>query len=167
MVRAERPDMPDYDVPTELDGVLPWEWAQQRLIRCRNYWVVTASAAGRPHALPVWGVWLVAADRFAFACGPSSRKARNLAANPQVVVAIDDTVECVSVEGIAVVLDPDACQEVIAHYVVKYEPDPVAATEMATFLLGNRFFEIVPQRAFGIIERPDEFSVRATRWVWD
>jgi hypothetical protein len=25
-------------------------------------------------------------------------------------------------------------------------------------------FEMFPDRAFGIIERPDEFSTRATRW---
>ena len=24
---AERPFMPDYGVPTDLDGVLPWSWA--------------------------------------------------------------------------------------------------------------------------------------------
>jgi hypothetical protein len=167
MVRAERPEMADYGVPTQLDGVLPWEWGEQRLVRCRNYWVVTASASGRPHALPVWGVWLTDPDRFAFACGPSSRKARNLAVNSQAVVAIDDTVECVSVEGRACVVAIDECDEIIERYVAKYEPDPAAAAEMATFLRGNRFFEIVPERAFGIIERPDEFSARATRWVWD
>jgi hypothetical protein len=167
MVRAERPDMADYDVPSNLDGVLPWTWAAERLVRCRNYWVVTASASARPHALPVWGVWLSDPDRFVFACGPSSRKARNLAANPQAVVAIDDTVECVSVEGRASTLPIDECDDIIGRYVAKYEPDPVAAVEMAAFLRGNAFFQIVPERAFGIIERPDEFSARATRWVWD
>ena len=54
--------MSDYGVPADLDGTLPWVWAEQRLTGNRNYRVVTASAAGRPHALPVWGVWL--AERF-------------------------------------------------------------------------------------------------------
>ena len=26
--RAERPAMADYGVPDELDGVLPWSWAE-------------------------------------------------------------------------------------------------------------------------------------------
>jgi hypothetical protein len=30
----------------------------------------------------------------------------------------------------------------------------------------NTIFEVSPERAFGIIEREEEFSQRATRWVW-
>jgi hypothetical protein len=30
----------------------------------------------------------------------------------------------------------------------------------------NTIFEVTPERAFGIIEREDEFAQRATRWVW-
>ena len=33
-------------------------------------WVVTASAAGRPHALPVWGVWDDDVPGFAWSCAP-------------------------------------------------------------------------------------------------
>ncbi len=30
---VERPQMSDYGVPDDLDGVLPWEWAEERLDR--------------------------------------------------------------------------------------------------------------------------------------
>ena len=93
------PRMPDYGVDGDDWSPLPWAWAVERLVPTRNYWVVTVSAAGRPHSLPVWGVWDGTADRFLFSCSPRPRKARNLAANPHVVVTLDDTVECVSVEG--------------------------------------------------------------------
>ncbi len=53
--RAERPHMPDYGVDTPSWVPLPWSWAAERLLANRNYWVVTVSAAGRPHVLPVWG----------------------------------------------------------------------------------------------------------------
>ena len=106
--RAERPDMTDYGVPADLADVLPWSWAEERLVRNRNYWVITASAKGRPHALPVWGVWMPDSSTFAFSCSPNARKARNMRANPQVAFAIDDTVECVSVEGLARELATDS-----------------------------------------------------------
>jgi hypothetical protein len=54
---AERPYMPDYGVDTASWTPLPWTWAVERLLANRNFWVVTVSAEGRPHALPVWGVW--------------------------------------------------------------------------------------------------------------
>ena len=66
--------MPDYGVPADLDGVLPWSWAQERLERTRNFWVVTVDPAARPHAMPVWGVWLSGPQEFWFSCGPGSRK---------------------------------------------------------------------------------------------
>ena len=55
------------------------------------------------------GVGRVAARSrtFVFSCAPDARKARNIAQNPQVCVMIDDTVECVSLEGIATPLDDD------------------------------------------------------------
>ena len=74
----------------------------------RNYWIVTASGEGRPHAMPTWGVWDDGEQRFAFSCGPRSRKAGNVAANPQIAVAVDDTVECLSVEGRAERVTDDA-----------------------------------------------------------
>ena len=82
--RAERPDMSDYGVPADLADVLPWSWAEERLLRNKNFWVITASAKGRPHALPVWGVWMPDSSTFAFSCSPNARKARNIRANPQV-----------------------------------------------------------------------------------
>ncbi len=91
--------MPDYGVDTPDWAPLPWSWASERLVANRNFWVVTVSGEGRPHALPVWGVWDEGVARFGFSCGPRSRKARNLAANPRTVIMTESTVECLSVEG--------------------------------------------------------------------
>ncbi len=145
---------------------LPWTWASERLVRNRNYWVVTVSASGRPHALPVWGVWMAEAERFVFSCSSLSRKARNIAANPQVVVTVDDTVECVSVEGRAVPIVEGADREaVLDAYAAKYEPE-VPGTDLRAFVGSQALFEVVPDRAFAMIERADEFATRATRWRW-
>ena len=155
-----------YGVPADLDGVLPWEWAAERLAGCRNYWLVTASAGGRPHALPVWGVWLADPDRFGFSCAPGSRKARNLRANPRITVAADDTVECVSVEGTAREMSGEEREPFIEAYVAKYEADVAKQAELGEFVRRHAVFLVIPERAFGIIEREEEFAQRATRWVW-
>ena len=115
--------MPDYGVDTDEWSPLPWSWAAAKLDGGRNYWIVTASAEGRPHAMPTWGVWDDGEQRFAFSCGPRSRKARNVAANPQVAVAVDDTVECLSVEGRAERVTDDARAATwIDRYLAKYQP---------------------------------------------
>lgn len=158
--------MTDYGVPDDPQGALPWAWAQERLVRSRNLWVATSSTSGRPAATPVWGVWRTDPDRFQFSCAPSSRKARNIAANPQVCVMADDTVEVVSVDGVATALVDDAERHDMArHYVEKYwEPHQYA--EMTDFLLSHAIFEVRPVRAYGVIERDEEFSAKATRWRW-
>ena len=157
--------MPDYGVDTPSWAPLPWSWAAERLAGNRNFWVVTVSADGRPHALPVWGVWDDAEGRFAFSCSPRARKARNLAGNPHAVVMTDDTVECLSVEGEASpVLGEQRLAEWIDRYLARYQP--LAPDLSADFLRRHLMMEFVPDRAFAIIEREDEFSTRATRWVF-
>lgn len=158
--------MPGYGVPEDDDGVLPWSWAQARLVACRRYWVVTASAQARPHAMPVWGVWLTARERFVFSCSAGSRKARNLAVNPQIVVGVEDAAECVSVEGRAATCAGADLDEAAAAYAEKYEEDPAARAALAAFISRHAVFEVTPDRAFGMIDLPGEFSRRATRWTW-
>lgn len=155
--------MPDYGVDTDQWQALPWSWAARRLVEGRNYWVVTVSAAGRPHALPVWGVWDDEEHRFCFSCGPRSRKAKDLAANPQVSFASDDTVEAVSVEGTALVVHGESGRESwVERYLTKYRP--VAPDLSEDFLRQNLIVEVTPERAFAVIEREAEFAMRATRW---
>ena len=155
--------MPDYGVDTPSWAPLPWSWAAERLTANRNFWVVTVSPGGRPHALPVWGVWDDDEGRFAFSCGPRSRKARDLAANPRMAVAIDDTVECVSLEGRGAAVAAEArLAQWIERYLAKYRP--MAPALDAGFIRQNVVVEFEPERAFAVIEREDEFSTRATCW---
>ena len=162
--------MSAYGVPKDPEGTLPWSWAEERLEKNRNFWVVTASASARPHAMPVWGVWIGDTERFWFSCAPNSRKARNLRENPQCVVTVDDTVECISIEGRARFADPDRDAELVDQavraYVNKYWDDAALHPEMEAFVRGHAIVEVTPTVAFGIIEREEEFGQRATRWRW-
>lgn len=160
--------MADYGVPEDLDGTMPWSWAEERLAQSRNFWVVTVSATGRPHAMPVWGVWMPERERFGFSCAPSARKVRNLAANNQVVVTNEDTVHVVSIEGHAEEIAGDALLVMATLYAEKYKDEPMIGTpdEMIAFLQTNAAFEVVPERAFGVVETSDDFERAATKWVW-
>ena len=53
---GQRPAMAAYGTDSPDWEALPWGWAAERLVPNKNYWVVTVSANGAPHALPVWGV---------------------------------------------------------------------------------------------------------------
>lgn len=157
--------MPDYGVEAPSWAPLPWSWAVERLVTNRNFWVVTVSADCRPHALPVWGVWDDDDGRFAFFCGPRARKARNLASNQWAVITIADTVECLSVEGrAAAIQEHDRRAQWIERYLAKYQP--ISPDINADFLRQNLVIEFQPERAFAVIEREEEFSTRATRWVF-
>ena len=162
MPRIERPDMESYGVPEDLDGALDWSWAEERLEASRNFWLVTVDSEGRPHSMPVWGVWFE--DRFWFSAAPEAFKVRNIASNPHVVVTGEDTVNVVSIEGTAARVE--GRRDVAERWAARYEPDPQKQAELAEFMAGGAVFEVTPHRAFGLIESPELFSSSATRWVW-
>lgn len=150
-------DTPDWQA-------LPWQWAGERLTANHNYWVVTVSAKGAPHALPVWGVWDDDDLQFMFSCAPTAQKARNIAANPKVVVTADSTLECISVEGTASLLaDASRIDTWVDRYVAKYGHE-VPTENFADFVRSHAVFEVTPTKALAVIEREVEFATRATRW---
>jgi general stress protein 26 len=89
---------PAYNPPGMKPKLLPWSFADGRLRRARNYWVCSARGDGRPHASPVWGLWL--GGSLFFSTDPSSRKARNLRDNPAILVHLESGDDVVIVEGI-------------------------------------------------------------------
>jgi hypothetical protein len=158
--------MPDYGVDTSDWVPLPWSWAAERLTASQSFWVVTVSGDGRPHALPVWGVWHDGEGCFGFSCGPRARKLRNLATNPRAVIMAEDPAECVSVEGAAAPVGSEPrLGQWIERYLAKYQPTTPDLS--AEFLRSNVVVEFVAERAFGIIDRAEEFSTRPTRWVFE
>jgi nitroimidazol reductase NimA-like FMN-containing flavoprotein (pyridoxamine 5'-phosphate oxidase superfamily) len=97
--RASRPYMPGYGILAagRGSGLMPWAEAERRLTTSRNYWVSTVTAAGHPHLMPVWALWIDAALWFSSAL--RSRKVRNIVAHPQCTVATDDADNPVIVSG--------------------------------------------------------------------
>lgn len=94
---ASRPHMPGYGVPKNNKGLLPWSHVTERMAEAQNYWVCTVDREGRPHATPVWGLWLD--DRLYFGGSPQTRRNRNLAKNPAVCVHLESGSDVVILHG--------------------------------------------------------------------
>lgn len=123
--QASRPHVPGYGIPESEEGLLSWSHVHQRLERARNYWVCTASADGRPHAIPIWGAWTD--QRLFFDGGTHTRWARNLAANPRVAVHLENGDDVVILEGVAdQIFRPDRAlfERIDAQYGSKYDYKP-------------------------------------------
>jgi nitroimidazol reductase NimA-like FMN-containing flavoprotein (pyridoxamine 5'-phosphate oxidase superfamily) len=107
----------------------PWEDIERLLANAQLYWIITVRADGRPHAVPLVGVWHDGA--FAFCTGSDEQKARNLDANPRVAVTTGstgvngwDTGKDVVVEGTAArVTESDALQVLANAWYAKYGDD--------------------------------------------
>ena len=137
-------------------SMLPWKWAEDRLRKSRQYWMITVRPDGRPHVMPVWGLWRD--DGFYFSTGGRSRKARNLAANPNCIVCNEDAEQGVIVEGRASVWRDEARFEAFAReYQKKYKWDIRGMKEP--------LYRVTPRVAFGLYEK--KFPTTATRWLFD
>ena len=154
--RADRPVMVGaYGLPRRRRGLLPWDWARRRLIRAHNYWISTTNPDGRPHAMPVWGLWLD--EMFCFSTARRSRKARNLARDARLIVHLESGDQTVILEGRArEIRDAGRLRRYAAAYEPKYRfrPDPADA--------GHVTYGVRPRKAFGWRER--DFPSSATRW---
>jgi nitroimidazol reductase NimA-like FMN-containing flavoprotein (pyridoxamine 5'-phosphate oxidase superfamily) len=152
--------MPGYGIrpADEGTGLLSWSWAEERLIASRNYWVVSAWPDGRPHAMPVWGMWNEGA--FWFSSSKMSRKAKNLSADPRCVVATEDTENPVVVEGIAELLtSPEDLAALLTLENAKYSTDYGIETLDPG---ANSSFRVRPVWAFGL--QAGDFTGSPTRW---
>ena len=121
-VQRRRPLMPGYGIAEGEEGLLDWETVRGRLRDSRNYWLATVRPDGRPHAMPVWAVWLDDAVWFSSSLG--SRKIRNLRANPACTITTEDGQDPVVLDGTAgIVTDPARIGAFLAAVNAKYEAD--------------------------------------------
>lgn len=154
----ERPEIVEgYGIRADEAGLLPWGYVDERMEASRNYWICTTRPDGRPHAAPVWGVWFEGV--LYFGTDRRSRKARNLAANPEVVVHLESGDDCVIFEGVVEEVEDTVLRRRVGEaYAAKYGLDGVGeAGEGASPLYALR-----PRVALAWKE--SDFPVTATRW---
>ena len=158
--RVGRPRFPDgYGVPEHTETLLPWSYAEERLTASRNYWIITVDPQGRPAATPTWGVWVE--GRLYFDGAPTTRRGRNIARNPNVVVHLESGDEVVILEGTAEILSgpPDlaVAEKVAAAYSAKYAPDYTPGPDAWD---AGGLFVFTPRVALGWTRFPED----TTRW---
>jgi hypothetical protein len=153
-----RPLLPkDYGVPETDEGMVPWSWAVEQLTAARNYWFCTTRPDGRPHAMPAWAVWVD--DALYFDGSPATRRGRNLARNPSLVVHLESGDQVVILEGEALEAgkpDPALAERLVAAFEAKYpdyHPAPTSWDE-------GGLWRLQPKVAFGWTT----FPTALTRW---
>ena len=107
----------------------------------------------------VWGIWWQ--DAFWFSTGPRTRKAKNIAAMPRVVIGTDKADEAVILEGAAEEITDRAVWKQLAKiYNQKYGGD----VEPLLTAAGGCVFRVQPQVAFAQDEHAENFANAVTRW---
>ena len=150
------------DSPRPPQSVLLRNRAVARLRAAMNYWLSTTRPDGRPHAAPVWGVWLDDALWF----GTTGQKAKNLEALPYAVVHLESGDDVAIVEGpVDRVSDPAALGRVADAYRAKYvdgesgKPFELLAAMSAT----GSMYRLTPERGWAWLE--GAFASANTRWT--
>ncbi|SDX65638.1 PPOX class probable F420-dependent enzyme [Modestobacter sp. DSM 44400] len=141
-------------------GCRPWGEAERRLFASYDYWCATVRPDGRPHVMPVWGVWL--GGRLWFSSGARSRKARNLAADPRCSLTTDDARNPVVLDGVAEwVVDAGRLAAFFDAVNGKYD-----AGLTADFLdpSVNGTYAVAPHRVIAF--NGDDFPGSPTRWTF-
>jgi general stress protein 26 len=145
-----------YGIPKTMKGSLSWKWAHERLTNSHNYLIITVHPDATPHAMVVWGVWF--GDAFYFSTGSTTRKAKNLSANPNCIVCNENVDEAVIVEGKADQLrEPEIPDSAFPLYLKKYawKLDPQMGP----------VFKVTPRKVIAMPEKL--FPAGATRWLFD
>jgi general stress protein 26 len=122
-----------------------WSDIDRRLTEAPLYWIVTVRREGRPHAVPLVGVWRDGA--FYFCTGDGEQKMRNLEHDPHVVVTAGplgadgwSNGKDIAVEGVASrVEDMALLAELAEEWRTKYDGD------WDYEVRNGRFFEISNQ----------------------
>jgi Pyridoxamine 5'-phosphate oxidase len=86
----------EYGTPAQ---TLPWEGVRARLEQATQYWLATTRPDGRPHTVPVDGLWVD--DLWYFGGSPLAIHQRNLHTNNEIVMHLSDAMQVVIVEGLA------------------------------------------------------------------
>jgi nitroimidazol reductase NimA-like FMN-containing flavoprotein (pyridoxamine 5'-phosphate oxidase superfamily) len=130
----------------------PWSRVERLIKSVRNYWIGTCGPDGRPHSAPVWAIWLDGV--LYFSTGDESRKARNIAKNPEITVHPEIANEAVILDGVATKVSGAAkLKPVWKVYKKKYDWD----------VEGYSFYALRPRVVYSFKE---DLPNTATRWVF-
>jgi hypothetical protein len=98
---------------------MTWAEVAGKLAAARSYWVGTTTVSGAPHAAPVWGA--VTGETLYLYTERGTVKARNLTADPRIVIHLESAEDVLIVHGTVEDLGhPRAVPAVVAAIAAKY-----------------------------------------------
>ncbi len=154
--------MPGYGLKgaDEGSGLLSWAAVAPMVAASHDYWLATTYPDGRPHVMPVWGVW--DGSYLWFSSSVQSRKVRNLHRDPRCVATTDDALDPVVLEGTAsFIAEPDGIAHFLgllnAKYRTSYGLDFLDPAK-------NACVRIRPVTAFALLA--SDFTGSPTRWTF-
>jgi hypothetical protein len=148
-----RPRMPEgYGVPKTSEGMLSWDWVNERMSNALIYWIGSVQSDHHPHLMPNWGAWI---DNYViFGTHPATRKARNLEQNPNISIGVQEGQHAVIIEGVVgVTMNKDLLSRMDDQYERKYkmrEGSPAA-------------YIVIPHKVFAL----GDFPLTPTRWIFN
>src|SRR4051812_34364550 len=121
MTTSQKPQTPQPVSEKNLDiyghPAIPWSRALEQLQQDKGisptHWLATVNPDGKPHVMAVWAVWLD--GTFCFLSGASTRKGKNLARSPYVVITVASKGIDLVLEGEAVKVTDEAKLQRIAN----------------------------------------------------
>lgn len=136
---------------------LPWDLVRAALETAERYWVATTREDGRPHVVPVDGIWLD--DLWYYGGSPEAVHQQTVHANPQVVMHLEDAKKAVIVEGQVHLTKPSKplAERLVAASKTKYGYAP----SVGEYRKG--VMTLFPSRAFAWTTFPKD----ATRFGFD
>ncbi len=120
IVKRSRPHFPQGYVQ-EPGELLEWNSVEDKLTKAVHYWLCTSYPDNKPHAVPKWAVMVE--GKFYFDGSPETRHAKNITANPNVIIHLENGADVVIGEGKASAINNpplDLREKVSVAYIQKY-----------------------------------------------
>lgn len=145
-----------YKMPASRENLVSWEFVARQMTQSRHYWISTVFSDGRPHVVPVWGIWHE--NRFHFEGSMQTAWGQNILKNPSVAVHLPSADQVVVIEGTAYIIqddeiDADTWNKLDSTFQSKYQVDK-----------GSPYIYVQPRR---VLAWNGENLTTMTRWLFE
>ena len=145
-----------YGMPEPRENLVSLDFISGQMSQSRHYWISTVFPDGRPHVVPVWGIWHE--NRFHFEGSMQTAWGKNILKDPRIAVHLPDADKVVIIEGTAHIIQDDeidsAAWDILdTAFQRKYKVDQ-----------GSPYIFVHPKR---VLAWDGEALTTMTRWVFE
>jgi general stress protein 26 len=145
-----------YKMPESKENLVSWNFVSEQMSLSRHYWISTVYFDGRPHVIPVWGIWHQ--NRFHFEGSMKTAWGQNILSNPYISVHLPSGDKVVIIEGTAHIIqddeiDNDTWNILDTTFQSKYQVEK-----------GSPYIYVTPKK---VLAWDGEELTTMTRWLFD